>query len=71
VTFDIPEASRGKRAWIREVLKNFEFTMVQQSVWMGKIKIPRAFLDDLKNMGLLDRVVIFEVSKSGNLEKIA
>ena len=70
VTFDIPESLRHKRAWVREVLKRLGFTMVQQSVWMGKIKIPQIFLDDLRNTRILKYVVIFEVSRAGNLEKI-
>jgi len=70
IIFDIPENKRKKRDWIREVLKNMDFEMVQKSVWIGKVKIPKEFLDDLKMLELLDFVKIFEVSKTGNLETI-
>jgi len=70
VIFDIPENERRKRDWIREVLKNMDFKMAQKSVWIGKIKIPKEFLNDLEVFKLLEFVKIFEISKTGNLENI-
>lgn len=69
VIFDIPEKERGKRDWLRFALNNMGLKMVQKSVWMGKIKIPREFLGDLLKLKLLDFVEIFEISKTGSLEK--
>lgn len=71
VIFDIPEIEKRKREWLRETLKNLEFKMVQKSVWMGKVKIPKEFLDDLFKLKLVDFVEIFEISKTGSLEHIA
>lgn len=67
VTFDIPEKERRKREWLRCVLKNLKFQMIQQSVWIGKTKIPKDFLNDLHEMKLSKYVEIFEVSKKGTL----
>ncbi|MDP3975254.1 MAG: CRISPR-associated endonuclease Cas2 [Candidatus Jorgensenbacteria bacterium] len=71
VTFDIPERERRKRAWLRAVLKRLEFTLVQKSVWMGKIKIPRSLLDDLRALRLVEFVEIFQVTKTGSLKHVA
>ena len=41
IAFDIPEFERKKRDWLREVLRNLGFNLIQKSVWLGKIKIPK------------------------------
>ncbi len=71
VTFDIPESMRRKRDWLRAVLKNMELQMVQKSVWIGKTKIPEDFLEDLRELKLLEFVEIFEISNTGSLHHIA
>ena len=70
VVFDIPEKERSKRAWIREVLKNLDLKMIQKSVWVGKVKIPKQFIDDLDKFNMVDFVEIFEISKAGSLKQI-
>jgi len=67
VMFDIPEERRRKRSWLRSVLKNLGFEKVQQSVWIGKVKIPRELLGDLERFSLMDFVEIFEATKVGTL----
>ena len=67
VTFDVPEKDRRKRDWLRAALKNLGLTMVQKSVWLGKIILPPAFLEDLHALRLVHFVEIFEVSKTGSL----
>ena len=67
--FDIPEEKRRKRAWLRATLKNLEFKMEQQSVWIGRTKIPKRLVDDLDRFGLLDYVQIFEATKFGTLAR--
>ena len=47
-SFDIPEKERVKRAWVRGVLKNLGFTMIQQSVWLGKGPLPKQFTERLQ-----------------------
>ena len=71
ITFDIPEAERRKRNWLREVLKNLGFKFIQKSVWLGKIKIPQEFLEDLRKFKLIEFVEIFEISKTGSLRQIS
>jgi len=70
VIFDIPEKERHKRNWLRSVLASLDFKFLQQSVWIGKTKIPEEFLNDLRNKKMLDYVHIFKVSKSGTINKI-
>ncbi|MDP3015363.1 MAG: CRISPR-associated endonuclease Cas2 [bacterium] len=70
VVFDIPELEKRKREWLRAVLVNLGFKMIQKSVWMGKVKIPKEFLGDLFKMKLVDFVEIFEISKTGSLEHL-
>jgi len=70
VIFDIPEKERRKRDWVREVLKNMDFKMVQKSVWIGKIKIPKEFINDLFKLEMDKYVEIFEISKTGSLKHL-
>jgi CRISPR/Cas system-associated endoribonuclease Cas2 len=71
VIFDIPEQERRKRGWLRAALKNLGLKMVQKSVWIGKVKIPKEFLDDLFKLRLIDYIEIFEISKTGSLKNLA
>lgn len=71
ITFDVPEHERRKRDWLRAVLKRLEFTPVQKSVWMGKVQIPRAFLDDIRRLRLAAFVEIFQITKTGSLRHLA
>jgi len=70
VAFDIPERVRHHRDWLRSVLENLGLTMIQKSVWMGKIKIPKTLIDDLVELKLIDFVEIFEVGNEGSLTHI-
>jgi CRISPR/Cas system-associated endoribonuclease Cas2 len=70
VTFDIPESEKRKREWLREALRNLGFSFVQKSVWLGKIKLPEGFLEDIKQLGLIDFVEIFQITKAGSLRHI-
>lgn len=70
IAFDVPETERKKREWLRAVIKNLGFKMVQRSVWIGKIKIPKEFMNDLLKLRLVEFVEIFEISKTGSLKQI-
>ena len=70
VSFDIPEKQKRKREWLREVLKQLGLKMVHRSVWIGTVKMPRQFLDDLHELNLIDCIEIFEVGKSGTLRHV-
>ena len=70
VSYDIPENLRRERLWLREVLTLLEFNTVHKSVLVGGAKLSRGFLKELSLRGIIDYVEIFEVTKSGTLEKI-
>ncbi|MBI4159646.1 CRISPR-associated endonuclease Cas2 [Candidatus Wolfebacteria bacterium] len=70
IIFDVPEAERKKRAWLRSALASLGFTLVQKSVWIGKSKIPKEFLNDLKNLNLIPCVEIFEITRAGSLKQL-
>lgn len=70
VIFDVPEVERKKREWLRAVLKNLGFKLIQRSVFLGKIQIPERFLHDLKKLNIVNYVEIFEITKIGAIEYI-
>jgi DNA-binding PadR family transcriptional regulator len=70
VMFDIPEKERNKRAWLRSILGRMKFEMIQKSVWMGKVTLPKEFLNDLKDLKLIDFIEIFEITKTGSLKQL-
>jgi CRISPR-associated endonuclease Cas2 len=67
VIFDIPETEQNKRYWLRKKLQYLGFRMVQKSVWIGRVKIPEKFLEDLSKIDLLNYVEIFTITKRGSL----
>jgi DNA-binding transcriptional regulator PaaX len=70
VMFDIPESEKRKRVWLRSALIILGFKMIQKSVWMAKVKIPKDFLIDLTNIRIINFVEVFEISKTGSLKSI-
>ena len=70
VSFDIPEKEKRKRHWLRGALRSMGFRMIQKSFWVGKVKVPKRFLEDLRELELLDCVEIFSVSKTGSLRHL-
>ena len=67
--FDVPERCKNDRDWIRLVLKELGFEMLQKSLWVGRIKLPQEFIEDLQRKGLIDYIKILAVSKAGNLKQ--
>ena len=70
VSFDVPEKERQKRDWLRAKLHLLDFNLLQESLWLGRTKIPEEFIHDLRERGMLEYVKIFEISKQGNIAKI-
>ncbi len=70
VMFDIPESEKRKRVWLRLALIGLGFKMVQKSVWMAKVKIPKDFLRDLTDIRIINFVEVFEISKTGSLKSL-
>ncbi|MEK7503007.1 MAG: hypothetical protein AAB556_01020 [Patescibacteria group bacterium] len=70
VTFDIPEALKNKREWLRETLRFLEFRMLQKSVWIGTSAIPEDLLLDLRDGALMDYIHIFEIGSRGTIKEL-
>jgi len=70
VAFDVPEKYKAKRNWLREVIRGLGFKMLQKSVWIGKIKIPKEFLEELGRLKLIDYVEILAITGSGTVREI-
>ncbi len=61
--YDIPEEMKKDRDWFRRQLKNFNFIMVQRSVWVGPSPLPKEFLDYLKEIKISDNFKTFKLAK--------
>ncbi len=68
--FDIPETKRSYRDWMRRELQNFEYILVQRSVWVGPSPLPKKFLDHLKNSGLENYLQTFKLSKGYSASRV-
>lgn len=62
--YDIPEGRKKERDWFRRQLKNFDFIMIQRSVWIGPSPLPVNFLSYLKKIGLQKEFKTFRLAKS-------
>jgi DNA-binding transcriptional regulator PaaX len=62
--YDIPEGRKKERDWFRRQLRNFDFTMIQKSVWFGPSPLPIDFLAYLKRIGLQKEFKTFKLAKS-------
>ena len=63
VMFDIPEAKKAEREWLRWHLKKFNYIMVQKSVWRGPSPLPKEFLDYIRKIGLQKNLKMLKLSK--------
>jgi len=70
LSYDFPVRDRILRDRVREILKILDFKMIHQSLWVGKIKIPKELLKYLEEIEALKYIEILEVTKQGTLEKI-
>jgi DNA-binding transcriptional regulator PaaX len=64
LVYDIPEGRKKERDWFRRQLKNFDFSMIQRSVWVGPSPLPADFLDYVKKIGLRKEFKTFKLVKS-------
>lgn len=69
-SYDFPVKKRALRDRVREILKILDFKMIHQSLWVGKIKIPKEFLKYLEEIEALEHIEILEVTKQGTLKQI-
>ena len=63
VMYDIPSDKRKERDWFRRHLQKFDYTMIQESVWVGPSPLPKDFLDYVKSIGLLNKIRTLKLAK--------
>ena len=61
--YDIPHVMKKERDWFRRQLKNFDFIMIQKSVWVGPSPLPPDFLNYLKKISLKKEFKTFKLAK--------
>jgi len=61
--FDIPESRRAERHWLRSHLVEFQYLMIQKSVWVGPSPLPKNFLEHAKEIGLNTYVKTFKLAR--------
>ncbi len=64
VSFDVPESKRRVRDWLRNQLRDWDFVMVQKSLWIGSGPLPIEFYDHVKLLNIKDTIKIFKVNKN-------
>ena len=67
VMYDIPEKDRKKRNLLRCELVACDYQQLQKSVWLGYCPLPEEFIENLKYLGLKDKVHIVSINKKGTL----
>lgn len=63
IIFDIPETKRKVRTWIRNQIKEWDFKMIQKSVWIGYGPLPKEFTERLKYLKVSDGVKVYNLRK--------
>ena len=67
--FDIPESRKAERNWLRWHLREFQYYMIQKSVWVGPSPLPKKFGAHLKNIGLYNYIKTFKLAKPYQITK--
>lgn len=67
--FDVPESKRAGRNWLRWHLREFQYHMIQQSVWVGPSPLPKKFGAHLKELGLYKCIKTFKLAKPYQIDK--
>lgn len=68
VMFDIPEDKKAEREWFRFQLRQFGYSMIQRSVWVGPSPLPKEFLNYVKNLKLKNCIKTFKLAKAYNTQ---
>ena len=67
--FDIPESKKAGREWLRWHLREFQYFMIQKSVWVGPGPLPKKFGAYLKEIGLYTYIKTFRLAKPYQIKK--
>ncbi len=62
VSFDIIQAKRKERDWLRNQLQTFGYRMLQQSLWSGPGPLPKEFTERVSNLGIKNGVKVFLIT---------
>lgn len=63
VMYDVPHEKKKERDWFRRQLKNFDYIMIQKSVWVGPSPLPKEFIEYVKSIDLRDKLKTFKLAK--------
>jgi len=63
ISFDIAEADRVKRNWLRNQIKIFGYKMLQQSLWLGPGPLTQEFFKRLTDLDIRKNIKIFTINK--------
>lgn len=69
--FDIPELKKAERNWLRWHLREFQYYMIQKSVWVGPSPLPKKFGAYLKEIGLYNCIKTFKLAKPYKINRIS
>src|SRR3989338_3857344 len=64
IMYDVIEQNKKERDLFRRQLKNFDYIMIQRSVWVGPSPLPKGFLDYVKAIGLKNQFKMFKLAKA-------
>lgn len=67
--FDIPESKKAERNWLRWHLREFQYFMIQKSVWVDPSPLPKKFKEHVKNMGLSSCIKTFKLARPYQINK--
>ena len=70
IIYDIPEKNRKHRDWLRHILEGIDFSLLQESVWLGTTTVSEELFGEMRQRDIVRYVHIFEISKSGTVKKI-
>ena len=68
VMFDIPEVKKAEREWFRFHLRQFDYEMIQKSVWVGPSPLPEDFWAYVKEIKLKECIKTFKLAKPYNTQ---
>ncbi len=63
IMYDVPSEKMRERDWFRRQLKNFDYVMIQKSVWVGPSPLPKKFLAYVTSIGLKDQLKTLKLAK--------
>lgn len=63
VVYDFPLEKKKERDWFRRHLKQFDYIMIKNSVWVGPSPLPKDFLNYVKSIGLSKQLITLKLAK--------